>query len=146
MSDSIVTHSRCSIITVTLVQTLRSCEWLLLNWKSGESSCREQITTLEFLVAYRLGSWAFTVIAQVQSLVRELRFHKPSSAEKTNTHITTTLARGRAALSFKRQLTLHYRPRPMHRKPPCKPPLKGISGWKQPWGPTSKQEFSFLGK
>ena len=43
-----MTHSRCSIITVTLVQTLRSCEWLLLNWKSGESSCREQITTLEF--------------------------------------------------------------------------------------------------
>ena len=44
--------------------------------------CREQSPLWSSLVAYRLGFWAFSVIAQVQSLVMELRFHKPSSAEK----------------------------------------------------------------
>ena len=81
--------------------------------------CREQIVTLEFPGGPQVRILGFHCHSPGLIPGQGTEIHKPSSAEKTNTHITTSLARGRAALNFKRQLTVSSRPHPMHRKPPA---------------------------
>ena len=58
-----------------------------MHWTSPKTALEEKIPipqkiNRELPGSLRLGFWAFTAVAQVQSLVKELRSHKPAAQPK----------------------------------------------------------------
>ena len=107
--------------------------------------CREQITTLEFPGGPQVRILGFHCHSPGLIPGQGTEIHKPSSAEETHTHITTSLARGRAALNFKRQLTVPSWPHPVHRKPPASLHWKVFWDGNSPGVPHPNKNSAFWG-